>query len=215
MTHTIETLFEYLLPDLNNLNFIQIGTNTGDDYFNKVCRRYRPKKTLLIEPHSLLNDSIKRNYNELEYQLVNVAIVDDESCQEIKMYNVNSTQHSSVIPLKDWNKEIETTVPAKTIKSLIKEYSFNHVNLLYIDTEGFDSFIINYIFKNNLQNMFDSIVFEHWGFEDKDYETVNNLHGLRGMEYIKILAQNNNFNYADFRADGDKDSDNHVIYKRI
>lgn len=214
MVHTIESLFEYLTPNFNNLNFVQIGTNTGDDYFNQLCKRFNPKNVLLVEPHATLNNKIEKNYTGLRYNLINAAIVDDENCQEIQIYSFdNTTQHSSIKPLKDWNKETVTIVPAKTIKQIINDYSLQHINLLYIDTEGFDSFIINYIFQNNLQNLFDSIVFEHWGFENKDYDEENKLHGLQGMKYVEELALNNNFLYADFQAHGDKAGDNHVIFK--
>jgi FkbM family methyltransferase len=216
MTQTIEDIFNYQKTDATDLTFIQIGTNDGNDYFNKICQKYKPQKLILIEPHKHLNESIKNAYRNLNPKLINCAITDNESSTEIKMFNVNSPQHSSILPLKDWNKEIQTTiVPAKTLKAVLNEQNINKVNLLYIDTEGFDSFIINSIFKNNLHNNFDVIVFEHWGFSPSDYDTPNELQGLEGLKNIEKLAETNNFLFADFQADGDKSNDNHVIYKKI
>jgi FkbM family methyltransferase len=216
MTQTVESIFEYQKTDIFNLTFIQIGTNDGNDYFNKICQKYKPQKLILIEPHKHLNESIRYAYKDLNYELINCAITDDENCSEIKMFNVNTPQHSSILPLKNWNKEIQTTiVPAKTLKTILNEQNINKVNLLYIDTEGFDSFIINSIFKNNLHNNFDAIVFEHWGFSPDDYDQPNEFHGLEGLKNIQILANNNNFIFADFQADGDRSSDNHTIYKKI
>jgi FkbM family methyltransferase len=213
---TIDSLFDILSPDLNNLTFVQIGTNNGDDYFNKICKKYKPKNILLVEPHAHLNEQIKQNYQELNYTLENVAITNDENCKSVQMYSATEhTAHSSIKPLKDWNKDkVFATVPAKTLKTLLNQYNFNYINLLYIDTEGFDSFIINYIFNNNLQTQFNSIVYEQWGFSPEHYDEQNELNGQQGMDFIKTRALQSGFSYANFQADGDVHYANHVIYKK-
>jgi FkbM family methyltransferase len=217
MILTLEDILTYQKTDLQNLFFLQIGTNDGNDFFNKLCQKYLPKNILLIEPHANLNESIKQNYKNLNYNIINIAITDDENIKNINMYSsTGRSEHSSIKPLKDWNTEqVFATVPTKTIKNVLKEFNIEHINLLYIDTEGFDSFIINSIFKSNLQNSFDIIVFEHWGFSPNDYDSPNELHGLEGLKNIEKLAETNNFIFADFQADGDKPNDNHVIYKKI
>lgn len=200
----------------NNLTFVQIGTNNGADYFNKLSREYRPKNIILVEPHKHLNEQISKNYEGLNFTIVNSAVTDNESIEEIQMFGCSKPQHSSIIPLKDWNKkEHVKNVPATTIHKILHNNNIQHVDLLYIDTEGFDSFIINYIINNNLLQLFDCIVFEHWGFKPEDYDTPLPLHGLMGMEYIQNIAEKYNFIYADFITDEDRFNDNHVIYKKI
>jgi FkbM family methyltransferase len=204
------------LKQKQELGLMQIGTNTGGDSFNKICSELSPKQILLIEPHEELNEAIHRNYAGLNYTIINTAIVTDESKTCIEMYNTERTQHSSIIPLKTWDlQNLETkTVAAQTIKKILEEYKVNHVNLLYIDTEGFDNFIIDYIIKNNILNMFDNIIFEHWGFAPSDYEVPEKLHGTEGMQYIKQMTESKNFVYADFLSDEDRAGDNHIIYKK-
>ena len=54
-----------ILDKIKNYDlFIQIGTNTGKDNFNKLVYKYKPKKVILVEPNSQLISKIKENYKE-------------------------------------------------------------------------------------------------------------------------------------------------------
>jgi FkbM family methyltransferase len=209
-------IFKYQQTLKDKLTFVQIGTNNGNDYFNRLCKEYKPENIILIEPHSHLNEQIIKNYEGLNFTIINKAVTDNDNIEEIQMFGCSKPQHSSIMPLKDWNKEEHTkNVPATTIYKILHNNNIQRVDLLYIDTEGFDSFIINYIINNNLLELFDCIVFEHWGFKPEDYDTPLPLHGLKGMEHIRSVAEKFNFIYADFITDGDHPNDNHVIYKKI
>ena len=216
MTVTYPDIFKCQQALKKELTFVQIGTNNGDDYFNKLCKMYKPKDIILVEPHKHLNEQIIKNYDGLNFNIINSAVTDNESVEEVQIFGCLTPQHSSIVPLKEWNKkEHVKNVPATTVSKILHNNNIQHVDLLYIDTEGFDSFIINYIISNNLLQLFDCIVFEHWGFKPEDYDTPSPLHGLEGMEYIQNIAEKFNFIYADFIADGDRSNDNHVIYKKI
>jgi len=53
------------MEKLYNSNlFVQIGTNDGDDEFNKLVIKYKPKRVILVEPNSQLYTTILENYKK-------------------------------------------------------------------------------------------------------------------------------------------------------
>jgi FkbM family methyltransferase len=177
---------------LKNNTFIQIGANLGNDNFTKICYAYKPKQIILIEPHEQCHSSLKECYKNLtatEIHYECVAIVDDPNIKEVEMLSpTGKTNHSSIVPMKDWTKEPFAKVPATTITEIFGKYSLSKVNLLYIDTEGNDARIINSIDFNKFQ--IDTIIYEAWNFKKEDFLQENFLNGVDGMNFINNKLTN-------------------------
>ena len=205
----ISNLFEFS----SNLCFIQIGTNNGGDYFRDLCRKYTPEKVILIEPCTECNIEIGHNYEGINRELINAAVVVDENIKTIKLISSTGiTAHSSILPMKSWENNEGKFVPTITIKNILTKYNIQKVDLLVIDTEGYDCYIVNYIFENNLQDIFKYIIFENWQFDNKEYNNSTTLIGSTGIETIRKLATNNNLKFCgcNFQLNGVYSKD---IYK--
>jgi len=55
-----------LLNDLKKECYFQIGTNNGNDNFQKYVFHYKPKRVILVEPNPLLINQINENYKEIK-----------------------------------------------------------------------------------------------------------------------------------------------------
>jgi FkbM family methyltransferase len=100
--------------------FFQIGTNDGDDLFNKLVQKYIPECIILVEPNKDLINKIKKNYNNMKnVYIYNNAIyyTDDE---DIELYIpakngvmgtvaenglIYSDSHFSLVPMNDWGNK--------------------------------------------------------------------------------------------------------------
>jgi FkbM family methyltransferase len=136
--------------------FIQIGANDGvlDDPLRELIIGHH-LSGLLIEPLPDMFDKLRFNYKD-QPQLIfeNVAISTEES--NFPMYRVNG---DASVPLEwhgmaSFNKKhlldekvpdacIETcSVRTVPLKSLIGKYQITNINLLQVDTEGYDGQIV-------------------------------------------------------------------------
>ena len=157
----------------NKLNIIQIGANDGKTldpvYLKNLAHG---KKILLIEPQTFYKDLLLKNYANFKGELYieHVAIGDgtnnlefytlkEEYWEEYKnkfgrevnsLFSFNKNHLTSLVAprlglsLSEIDNYITTlNVDIVTLKSLIKKYNFNEIDLLQIDAEGYDFKIIN------------------------------------------------------------------------
>jgi FkbM family methyltransferase len=173
------------------MTYIQIGCNTGYDTFFELCKQNKPTKIILIEPHEQLHDSIKNCYADASYAEISyeaVAIVDDPTVEIVEMRSPTGlSQHSSVIPLKDWSTEIYAIVPATTVTKLIEKHNIDHIDLLYIDTEGNDARIINSLDLTKIKP--NIIIYEAWNFVADHFVHESELNGVNGMNFIRTKLE--------------------------
>ena len=169
--------------------FIQVGANRGNDTFYKICKTYNPSKIILVEPVIECHTHLRECYKDVpEVYYEHAAIVDDDSIESVRLCQVDLNHHgahSSVIPLKDWviTSDNSRCVPAVTLTSLLKKYDLVDIGLLFIDTEGNDSRIINSIDFNRYN--INTIIYENWSFTSDCFNDFNILNGISGMDYIK------------------------------
>jgi FkbM family methyltransferase len=201
--------------------FIQIGTNNGNDNFNKIIRKYKPDKTILVEPNIHLKDNISKNYEGLNNIFIKLSAIDINR-GETKLYIPSnkgySDAHFSMRPMNDWgnSKEELTTITAEGIKfeDLLKEFNIDHINYLQIDTEGFDYEIINSIDFNNIN--IDIIRFEKWEFSSESFSKFNNLSENLGLNgHKKIMNKLSEFYILKDISDNDGANDIVGISKLI
>lgn len=136
--------------------FLEIGAHDGVSYdpIHSYVSQFH-WKGLLVEPQPAIFQKLKENYRD-EKQLLfeNSAIAHQDGTIELHCFeNANAEDHSSM--LTSTRKHYLTlngdshrgmlktiTVPALTLESLLTKHQVKRVNVLQIDTEGFDFEII-------------------------------------------------------------------------
>jgi FkbM family methyltransferase len=152
------SLLEQKLLDIidakGNLKFVQIGANDGlsfDDIYYFVTKHNCAG--LVIEPITELATILKHNYRAFP-KIVAVNCAVHPTLREISLYRVRSEAldnspawASGVVSIdKNWLEQaglsadsIEAVnVPAFPLMHLLKHYSFEQIDFLQTDTEGFD-----------------------------------------------------------------------------
>lgn len=208
---------QIMIINIMNTNrvFFQIGTNNGNDLFNKHVLKEKPDLVILVEPNINLINEIKKNYAPIEEftkviiynnaiyyendQIVDLVIPSKNGIYGMKADNGITYQdvHFSLIPMNDWGKKEDmVSIQAKTITfdQICKNHDITNIEYLQIDTEGFDTEIIKMIdfskFKIN------TVRFEKWGFKTECFtkfhsQKANEL-GENGMKNaINKLIENN------------------------
>ena len=153
-------------------NYIQIGSNIGNDLFQHMISQSTEKlNVILIEPNIDFLSDLSKNYNRLkEIHDINILPYGISLADEkiFNMYIYPESGHASLInrrthPLKPiTTKKIITT----TFNSLCEQLSITNIELLFIDTEGFDYEILNSIDLSKID--INNIIFEYWAHEDDD-----------------------------------------------
>jgi FkbM family methyltransferase len=167
---------KYIHPDFF---FLQIGGNDGITH-DPLCEliKRRNLKGLIVEPIGSYFKELTAKYsNNQQIALANVAIYHENT--KVKMYRVNP----EIPNLPEWTKGIASLdnlhhkksntssdhiiaedVDAITLETLFQDYNIKNIDLLQIDTEGFDYAILKMwdfsMFKPKI------ISFEH-GLSDK------------------------------------------------
>lgn len=144
---------------LNNFFFIQIGGFDGifDDPIHDHINKYK-WSGIIIEPQPDIFQKLKSNYqNNPNIKFINAAV--SVSNEPIKLYRIKQNTLQ-----EDWKncfatvcqdrgdigkmdlKDLEIlTIPGITLSEVIKQNNLNKINLLQIDTEGYDYQIIKSI----------------------------------------------------------------------
>ena len=171
----------------NNIKqLIQVGANDGKrfDVLNKFIKLNKTK-AILIEP-------IKKNFKELEinYQkmqhvkLENLAIsVNSEINYLFKVDEKYLKYYGDHVPgITSFNKQhlinhgikkkhvTKERVNSSSIKKIILKYKLKSLDLLYVDTEGYDGKIILDFLNTKMFNPI--IIFEYIHIENKIFEKV-------------------------------------------
>lgn len=151
-------------------NYIQIGTNQGnDDFFGMVQRIEEKSNIFLIEPIKNLIPKIEECYNNLKEKhniiILNNGIVTDKNINKLNVYlDYGDMALSSIINRKSYENIVNTIdFNPLTFDELCETYDIKEIELLYIDTEGYDYTIINSIDldKINISN----IICEIWDYD--------------------------------------------------
>jgi len=198
--------------------FFQIGTNDGNDEFRNMVISEKPDLIILVEPNSDIIDLIKQNYSSIDNvniynkaiyyksgETVELAIPSKEGQKNTDpRFNNNhiegvmadngikySDSHFSLLPMGDWGSKTDmVTFPATTITfdDICDTHNITEIELLMIDTEGFDYEILRMIDLNKYK--IKKIVYEIWPFDpDKAYPEKTpderKYLGCKGLEFIR------------------------------
>lgn len=184
-----------------HVRFIQIGSNNGI-HGDPICTYIKQGqwKGILVEPVPYLFEQLKFNYSGFHDKLFfeNTAIADTNGI--LPFYRLKKSdlpglpvwydqlgsfkkevvmKHRDKVPFFD-DLFLEDTVNAITFKDLLRKYDVHKVDLLHIDTEGYDYEIIKLIPLSEID--IDLIYFEHMHLADSDYKKAVRL--LQGNGFI-------------------------------
>ena len=167
--------------------FIQIGSNDGF-YLDPIYKYIKRDKWqgVLVEPVSEIYKKLKKNYRRKDLIYENSAI--SETDGEKDFYRLTKKKdyfpawynqlgsfskeliltHKKMIPdIEDYL--ISEKVNCITFNSLIKKHNVKKVDLIHIDTEGFDFEVIKMIDFDTIKP--DVIMFEHKHLSTEDFES--------------------------------------------
>jgi FkbM family methyltransferase len=143
----------------DGMRFVQVGSNDGSsgDPIYKLVRLYG-WSGILVEPLPFLFEQLKRNYSRARSSSLvfeNIAIAGDAPEKKIYYFNVAGAgrevpawlnllasfrpEHLEKVQKVYPHLEIlSTTVPCMTLDQLLSKHSIDRLDLLHIDTEGWD-----------------------------------------------------------------------------
>ncbi|MBL8027701.1 MAG: FkbM family methyltransferase [Fibrobacteres bacterium] len=190
----ISKILEGYANSCPNVFFVQIGSNDGKsgDPIHKYIKGYG-WCGILVEPVKSLFEKLTQNYIGIHDRLSfeNSAISHTQG--QASFYRLKDTTDSSlplwydqlgsfdksvILKHKDQIPNIETMiiedkVNTITFESLITKHKVKKVNLIHIDTEGFDYQVLKMI--NFTRHKPDIVLYEHKHLSRKEYKLSVNL----------------------------------------
>jgi FkbM family methyltransferase len=194
--------------------YFQIGTNNGNDMFRDLVLQNSPDCIILVEPNKELIDEIKKNYNNIKnvYIYNNAIYYNDDETVELYIPAKNGIMgtradngivyndyHFSLLPMNDWgnkNDMVKISTKSITFDKICSIHNITNIDYLQIDTEGFDSEIIQMI--NLSKYKINKIRFEKWNFKSECFtnyyeEKADDL-GINGLN--KCINKLKEYNYV-------------------
>lgn len=194
----LESILNKLLSQKGQINFVQIGGNDGvnfDPLYHFVTWNENKVSGYILEPVLDYFMELQHNYkNHPLIKTLNLAIHNSEETMIIHRVNPES---ANILPeyskgIASFNKEnhinckipsihiIEEKVNCISLNNLMKEHEIKNIDLLQIDTEGYDSEIILNI---DFSKVKPSIInFEYYIPNTMSKETFNQI--------LKVLHEN-------------------------
>jgi FkbM family methyltransferase len=187
--------------------FIEIGSNAGDhhDHLRPLILS-RQWRGLMVEPVPYVFDRLRSNYGDLDrVTLVNVAVADRDGT--MPFYHLREAGDSDRDALPEWydglgsfSREavlshgrripdierflVTIEVPCLTFASLCETHGVEEVNLLLLDTEGYDWELLQTIDIAAVRPRL--VIYEHYHLDPGDRAAA--LERLRGLGY-EILEE--------------------------
>jgi FkbM family methyltransferase len=139
--------------------FVEVGSNDGEqhDHLRPLILSLE-WRGLMVEPVPYVFERLRRNYEDVDrVTLVNVAIADRDG--ELPFFHMREAEPGERVPFwyhgtGSFSREavlghakdipdveerlVTTTVPCLTFASLLARYEADRVDLLLVDTEGYD-----------------------------------------------------------------------------
>lgn len=176
--------------------FVQIGANNGiyNDPLNKFIVKYG-LNGILVEPVPHLYNQLLKTYStQTGLFFENVAIGDPNA--HLTFYRVKSEKHTYYDQLGSFNKEtilkhkknipnlesliVEEPVQVVEFNTLMEKYNRENVDLLIMDTEGYDSEIIKMINFNKIS--FGLVMFESKHLSNQAHQLCLDLFQSHGFK---------------------------------
>jgi FkbM family methyltransferase len=161
LSYTPVEVFPLAVADLisrkKDVFFIQIGAHDGLTYdpLRLFVERYH-WRGILVEPQPKIFARLVENYKGIDSLIFeNVAVASQEGTMTLYTFAENSNLPAHATMLASFKKEallynghgykgeiVETRVPTVPVEALLKKHNVTEVDILQIDTEGFDYEVI-------------------------------------------------------------------------
>jgi FkbM family methyltransferase len=186
--------------------FIEIGSNDGDQHDHlRPFIQSRSWSGIMIEPVPYVFERLQWNYGDVEgVSLENAAIADRDGTMPFYHLAQAADEERESMPgwydaVGSFSKEtilehardipdiadriIETEVPALTLASLCRKHGVERVDLILIDTEGYDYELIKAIdFDSQRPRL---LIYEHFHLSPADRAGCRELLGRHGYETME------------------------------
>tara|TARA_B100000902_G_C27309881_1_gene917723 strand:+ start:2438 stop:3193 length:756 start_codon:yes stop_codon:yes gene_type:complete len=198
--YTLNKTLRYLFNKNLIKTLIQIGSNDGKrfDNLNEFIKEYSPK-TILVEP-------IKRDFNELRKNYSNKKNIFFENSAISVNNKINTLFKVKEKKLKYYGEHVKgissfnvnhllkhgvskfhiekENVNSISINDLLKKYSIDQLDLLMLDTEGYDGdIIIDFLSTTSLKPL---IIFEYIHIKQDTFKNLIKLLNIKKYQYFKI-----------------------------
>ena len=200
---TINIILSNLFHKNQIKELLQIGANDGKsfDELNVFIKKHKPK-SVLVEPIKTIFKILQKNYNGFDnVTLENLAVSVNNEISEIYKVDESFTNFydDHIKAISSFNKahlinhgvkkkHISTEkVSSSSISNLISKYKLNNLDLLFLDTEGYDGKIVLDLINNTKVRPF--IIFEYIHI---DNNILNNLINRLNEEKYFLLKVNEN-----------------------
>lgn len=194
--------FQVKNMDHDNFYFMQIGASDGvqNDPLYGLIKQF-DWAGIMLEPQKKSFYSLKLNYynRESKIKLLNFALSDKNETRKLYKckYRGKEIEQLSSLVLRDSDREniyfdenYFEQVNCVTFEFLIEKYKIKKIDLLLVDTEGYDFNIIQMFPFEKFQPKI--IQFENWPHENDDKNNIIKDTGPLGLEKcIKILEKYN------------------------
>ncbi len=200
--NVLKLLVKQLYGNTTQPTIVQIGANDGksDDPVHSIIAEGN-WSGILVEPLPSLYQELTNTYESIPNIVPeNCAIanengvatmyrvIEDESLpkyvRQLASFDRNIILKNKPV-ISNIEEFIETIeVPAMTINSLLKKHSLQHVNLLQIDTEGFDYEVLKMAFQSGL--LPDLINFEYVHLLPEQTVECGDVLASKGYSYLKV-----------------------------
>lgn len=165
---------------------IDVGAHVG--FFSKLIRDIYPDSSIYaIEPVPIIFNCLTKNFSaDKNTRLYNIAI--SEKTKKVTMkFNAERTETSKI------SKSGNIPIDAKSLDDFIKEQKIKHIDLLKIDTEGFEELVLSGAYKALSITKY---LFIEVTIKDNPHYTLSSL-----MSHL--YSKDFNFNLLAFRNFGD------------
>ena len=144
------------------MNIVQIGSHKGYDDLTNMVKSLTPEKVellILIEPQKEFNDILSECYSGFNFFIENIVITNDENLKKCKFYSCEEDKNKEISSLNkehlikhNQNTFIEREFDCLTLNNLLIKYNIKKLDILFIDSEGFDGEIIKSINYDEFEN---------------------------------------------------------------
>lgn len=190
----LELVVDRLEPERPDFIFIQIGANDGitSDQIHDMVEQYQ-WYGLLLEPQPDAFAQLVRNYagqDQLIFENVALAATDGHAdLWTVPGHPGLASFERSVLRRAGYSEDqIERlTVPTICVESLLERHGIQAIDLLQIDTEGFDFEVIKMFLSTGILPA--AINYEHLHLSNEDRESCVALLGSLGYKLVQAGPQ--------------------------
>ncbi|MFN2349326.1 MAG: FkbM family methyltransferase [Thioalkalivibrio sp.] len=167
--------------------FLDIGANAG--YYSLMAARHGDRKIIAIEPNPIMLSRLRFNIeaNHLNERIRIVAAAAGGTDGEMKLH-LDDANLGASSGLRSHAMQKETTVPVKTLATILQETKTDRIHAMKIDVEGMESEILFPFFQQAAQSSWPSMVVMEHIHDITDTGRANILEWLQSAGY-RVIAR--------------------------